>query len=264
MMQNIAWDYPTTESERFVFKPKPKIKVSELAAQIRIVTEGPAQGLWTNEFAPYLVEPMDTFNLPWVRKIYICFAPQMGKTQFALNCLLYCVVVDPGDTFYLMPDEKTMKRIMNRKIIPMVKKTPESQALMGLSSYSANNLKISFVTGMDLMAAWATSPAAMASESARYMFYDEPGKYPSFAGKEADPFSLGDVRTNAYPYTSKQVYFSTPVLDGDPFDTLLKNEPDEVRRYHARCPYCEKLQIMKFRRFHWARKPIIGALPEKI
>ena len=86
------------------------------------------------------------------------------------------------------------------------------------------------------------------------MFYDEPAKYPSFAGKEADPFSLGDVRTNAYPYTSKQVYFSTPVLDGDPFDQLLKNEPDEVRRYHARCPYCEKLQIMKFRRFHWGKE----------
>jgi phage terminase large subunit GpA-like protein len=83
------------------------------------------------------------------------------------------------------------------------------------------------------------------------MFYDEPGKYPSFAGKEADPFSLGDVRTNVFPYTSKQIYFSTPNLSGDGFDKLLTNEPDETRRFHAKCPFCDEMQIMQFRNFHW-------------
>jgi phage terminase large subunit GpA-like protein len=155
---NQSLDYTWTPAEQEIFKPKPKIKVSELAAQIRIVTRGPAQGLWTNEFAPYLVEPMDTWNLPWVRKIFICFAPQMGKTQIALNCLLYCVVIDPGDAFYIMPDQKVMQRIMNRQIVPMLRATPESAALLGdnPSSHDISSLKASFLNGMELMAAWAT------------------------------------------------------------------------------------------------------------
>ena len=250
-LENIAVEsFRFTDPERRVFKARDRIKVSQWAAKYRMVATGPNIGKWSNELTPSAVEPMDTFNLPWVRKIFLEWAPQMGKTATALNCLAYCVDVDPGPAMYVMPDEKVAKRISRRQLIPLFRRTPKTAELLGGRADDVTTLAIRFVNGMDLMMAWASSAAAMASESIRYLFFDEPGKYPEWSGKEADPFSLAEQRQNRYEATSKQMFFSTPNLEGDPFDTLLNTEPDEVRRYHARCPVCNTLQIMEDASIH--------------
>lgn len=243
-----------TEPERMVFRPRERITVSQWAEKYRVVVRGPAQGKWRNDLTPYCTEPMDTIALPWVRKVFLCWAPQTGKTSVGLNFLLYAIDCDPGPAMYVMPDEKVSKRIAKRQIIPTIRSTPRTSVLLSPRIDDVTTLHVNFVNGMDLMMVWATSAPAMASESVRYILWDEPGKYPDFVGQEADPFSLGDVRTNAYPYTSKQIFYSTPKLDGDAFDRLIRSEADEVRRYHARCPICGKLQIMTFERIHWHGK----------
>ena len=240
-----------TDPERLIFKPKERIKVSEHAQKYRVVTTGPTQGKWRNELTPYAVEPMDTFNLPWVRKIFLEWAPQTGKTSVAFNCLNYCIDVDPGPAMYIMPDEKVAKRIARRQIIPMFRNTPKIAELLSPRADDVSTLSVKFINGMDIMMAWAGSANTLASESVRYLFFDEPGKYPEWSGREADPFSLAEQRQNRYENTSKQMFFSTPNIDGDPFDMLLKNEPDETRHYYARCPFCDKLQIMDFKSIHW-------------
>ena len=249
MQADISFQF--TDPERRVFKAKEHIAVSEWAQKYRVVTTGPTQGKWSNELTPYAVEPMDTFNLPWVRKILLEWAPQTGKTSVALNCLDYCIDIDPGPAMYIMPDEKVSKRIARRQLIPMFRNTPKIAELLGTRADDVTTLHVNFQNGMDLMMAWASSAAAMASESIRYLFFDEPGKYPEWTGKEADPFSLAEQRQNRYENTSKQMYFSTPNLDGDPFDTLLETESDEVRRYYAQCPFCETSQIMLNENIHW-------------
>ena len=241
-----------TSPERRVWKSKEKITVAAWAEKYRMVSTGPTQGKWSNDMTPYSVEPMETFNLPWVRKIYLEWAPQTGKTSVALNCLAYCVDIDPGPAMYIMPDEKVAKRISRRQLIPMFRNTPKLADLLGHRADSVTTLHINFINGMDLMMAWASSAAALASESIRYLFFDEPGKYAEWTGKEADPFSLAEQRQNRYENTSKMMYFSTPNLDGDPFDTMLKNDPDETRYYQACCPFCKEFQVMEFKQIHWS------------
>lgn len=250
-MQAAAETMRFTEAERLVFRAKEKITVSEHAAKYRVVGTGATQGKWQNELTPYAVEPMDTFALPWVRKIFLEWAPQTGKTSVALNCLNYCIDIDTGPAMYIMPDEKVAKRIARRQIIPMFRMTPKIAEHLGPRADDTTTLSVKFTNGMDLMMAWASSAAALASESIRYIFFDEPGKYPEWSGREADPFSLAEQRQNRYESTSKQMFFSTPNLSGDSFDRLLANEPDEIRRYHARCPFCKKEQIMQFESIHW-------------
>ena len=240
-----------TAPELRVLRPKEKIKPSEWAAKYRYVVTGNNQGKWENELTPYAIEPMDTFALPWVRRILLSWPPQSGKTATAFNCLLYSIDVDPGPAMYIMPDEKVAKRISRRQLIPTMRSTPKIAELLGPRSDDVTTLHVNFTNGMDIMMAWATSAAVMASESVRYIFYDEPGKYPEFVGQEADPFSLANVRLNAYQHTSKEIFFSTMAKDGDHFDRIFRNEMDEIRRYHARCPYCHKLQIMRFENIHW-------------
>lgn len=244
--QSFTWTAP----ERRVWRPKEGLTVSQWAERYRFVTKGPAQGLWSNQLTPYLVDPMDTWNDPWVRHIILCFAPQTGKTSVAINCLLYSIDQDPGPAMYIMPDEKVAKRISRRQLIPTIKATPRTKSVLSSHADDTSTLAVNFTNGMDLMMAWATSAAAMASESIRYLFRDEPGKYPEFTGKEADPFSLSEVRMNAFPFTSKVMDFSTPNIDGDPFDMIFKNEPDEVRVYRAKCQFCGTYQVMKDENIH--------------
>lgn len=237
--------------ERLVFKAKENITVSQWAARHRFVAKGPSIGRWTNELTPYTVQPMDTFNLPWIRKIYLCWAPQVGKTQVALNCLLYAIDQDPGPAMYVMSAEHTAKKISRRQIIPALRQSPRIAALLSDRADDVSTKAVVFKNGMDLMMAWATSAAEMASESIRYLFMDEPGKYPPFAGKEADPFSLAEIRTNAYPHTKKIMYFSTPNVAGDAFSNALEDDVDVSYRYHAKCPFCKTHQLMEFDSIHW-------------
>ncbi len=240
-----------THGERRVFKAKERLTVSQWAERHRIVTNGPLTGRWRNDITPYLVEPMDTWNLPWVREIVLCFAPQTGKTQVAFNCLSYSIDQDPGPAMYVMPDEKTTKRIARRRIIPMFRGTPRIAELLSPKADDVSSFHVQFINGMDLMMAWATSAAELASESVRYMIDDETDKFPEFAGKEADPVSLGRIRTNAYPYTKKILLLSTPTTDEGVISRAMERDADEIRRYQAKCPVCGEYQLMEFDRISW-------------
>jgi len=251
LMNKLQKEIIFSHHERLVFKPKDNILVSEWSARHRHVAKGPAVGRWSNDLTPYLVQPMDTWNLPWVKKIYLCFAPQTGKTQVALNCLQYAIDQDPGPAMYIMSSEQTAKRISLRQILPSFKASPRISALLSERADDVSTKAMSFKNGMDLMMAWATSAAGMASESVRYLFMDEPGKYPEFAGREADPFSLAEIRTNAYPHSKKIMYFSTPNLEGDAFSNALEDDVDVTYHYHAECPFCSVHQRMEFDSIHW-------------
>ena len=250
LLEEIPRSFFWTDPERRIWRPKEGLSVSQWAPRYRFVVKGSAQGLWRNEVTPYTVAPMDAWTLPWVRHIIICFPPQSGKTQIAINCLGYSIDQAPGPAMYIMSKESTAKRIMRRQIITTIKASPRLAQYLSRRSDDTTVEHINFNNGMDLLIAWATSAAEMASESIQYLFRDESAKYPDFAGKEADPFSLSEERMNAYPHTSKLMDFSTPNLDGDPFARMCKNDPDEIMNYNARCPFCDKLQIMTDERIH--------------
>jgi len=196
---------------------------------------------------------MDCWNIPWIRKIILCFAPQTGKTQVAFNCLGYAIDQDPGPAMYVMPDERVTKRISRRRIIPMIRNSPRLSSMLSLRSFDTTSYHINFRNGMDLMMAWATSAAELSSESVRYLFMDETDKWPEAAGREVDPIALAEVRTNAYPHTKKILYLSTPTDDTGIINQLMEKEADEVRRYHVPCPVCGEYQRMVWENITWPK-----------
>jgi phage terminase large subunit GpA-like protein len=252
-LQLNPYQFRFTEPERRIFKAKEKITVSQWAERYRYVESGPFRGPWSNATTPYTVEPMDCWNVPSIRTVILCWGPQTAKTQVAFNCLLYSIDQDPGSAMYIMPIEKTTKRISKRRIIPMFKMTPRIRALLSPKFDDTSTLAIQFQNGMDLMMAWATSAAELASESVRYLFFDECDKYPEFTDKEVDPISLGEQRATTYQYTSKILKFSTPEEEGGYIDSAMKNEADEIRRYHVPCPVCGEYQIMLFDQITWPK-----------
>lgn len=240
-----------TEAERRVFQSRERdprtglpITVSQWAQRYREVVGGSRPGRWRNENSPYAVKPMDLWTEPSVREIILCFAPQVVKTQIAFNCLGYSIDQDPGSAMYVMPDEKTAKRISWRRLLPMIKASPRLASLLSERSESTTRLAIRFRNGMDLMMAWASSVAEISSEDVRYLILDEVDKFPDYAGREADPVSLAKVRTNSYPYTKKILILSTPGAEPSRITNLMKYEADETYRMSVRCPICGHNQIM--------------------
>ncbi len=244
--ENIVW----TEPEKAIWRRKPSLKVSEWAEKNRVVIKGPKQGPWSNDFAPYAVEPMDTFNDPWVRKIVLKWAPQTVKTSTALNMLMYAADYDPDDCLYIMPDEKMAKKMARKQIIPSLKGSPVISKLLSPRFDDVTTTHISFQNGMDVDLAWATSAAELAADSYRYLFGDETGKWPKLAGREGDPLYLSEIRTTAWQDIKKIVLFSSPNEEEDAI-TRAEKECDQIRVYMAKCPACGHLQEMKFRNYVW-------------
>jgi len=240
------YEFEFTKAEKRVFRAKENLTVSEHAEKFREVTRGPWKGPWRNENTEYCRFPMDLFNKPSVRRIYMCWAPQTGKTQVGANCLDYVIDQDPDTAFYVMASESTAKRIAKRQLIPMFRAHRRVSKLLSRRADDTSTLSVSFQNGMDLLLAWASSVSALASESARYMFFDEVDKYWPRIN-----LSLGDQRTNAYPFTKKLLYFTTPEDTEAPITQLIRYEADLLYIYHAVCPMCGHFQRMIFDNIKW-------------
>jgi phage terminase large subunit GpA-like protein len=243
-----------TDGERRVFKAREGLRVSQHAEKYRIVESGPFQGPWRNDLAPYAVEPMDCYGLPYVRKILLCMPPQVCKTQIAFNCMHWAVDQMPGPMMYVMPGEKEMKRISRRRIIPMLRKSLRTRELLSPNPDDTQTFYVRFINGVDLMMAWAGSSAQLASESVMHLFLDETDKYPLESGREMDPITAAEIRTNAYPFTKKIMKFSTPNMEEDPITVAMSQEADEIRHWHVKCPICGEFQQMKFEQFTYPRE----------
>ena len=246
-----------TSAEAAALKPREinpdgtLVTVSQWAERHRYVTTGPHPGQWSNQLTPYLTEIMDQCSDPWCQKIILCFAPQSGKTQVAFNFLCWAADQQPDPMMYVMPDEKVARRMSRRRIVPMLKSSPRTAALFSTRLHDVGSLGVSLINGMDIMLVWSTSPAELASESVRYMIFDETDKYPEFAGREGDPISLGEVRTTTYGDDRKILYLSTPTNESGIIARAIELEAEQVRRYQARCPACTTLQVMRFRDIYW-------------
>jgi phage terminase large subunit GpA-like protein len=238
--------------ERLVFKKKEKLLVSEWAERNIVITDGPMRGPWRNEVTPYTIGPQNSWNVPHIRKIFLCWAPQTAKTRIAFNCMAYAIEHESRSVMYAGPDEKVTKRINKRRILPMFKQSPRLAAIMSPWKDDTTITSIKFTNGADLMIVWATSAAELSSESVPVLILDERDKFPEFSGKEADPGSLGEIRTTAFPYTSKILELSTPNLEtGIVAD--IEAEADIVYHYEAQCPVCSAFQKMEFDNITWPK-----------
>jgi len=211
--------------------------VAEWAERHRRVTDGAHAGQWRHEYAPHTVKIMQTYSQPWVREVWFLGVEQSGKTNSMLNCLAWAIEQAPGNVFFLMPSEDTVKKMVSGRLRPMLTKTPRLQeALTGRADDLAlDQLRLA---GMTIYPAHANSPAAMASWSARHVFADEVDKYPELAGKETSPIELIRKRTRTYRGRFKRFFASTPA---GRFIHAGTYACPQVWLKYLRCPHCQEL-----------------------
>ncbi len=237
---------PWTPSERSIWRKRERLTPSEWSAKYINVVGGAMPGPWRNASVPYLVKPMDTYGLPYVRELVLCAVAQSGKTRAAYNCLFWSLDRDPGPAMTVMSGQAPLNKFYADFLIPTLRESERLAALVSPNPDDTAKRRIRLRNGVTFYPAWATSTAALATFGIRYIIFDETDKYPPTVGSETDPITLGEKRTRVFERRGgyKRIYISTPTTaSGYIWQRLV--DCHQIWAYDVICPECNHPQRMQ-------------------
>lgn len=243
-----------TPAERRIFRRRKPMHTSEWAQKHRVLTMSAIPGPWRNEITPYLSGIMDAADIPCIREIYLCAAPQTGKSEAVHNCIGKKIDREPGPVLYVYPDETTARENSRDRILPMIRSSRQLSTFLTGERDDESVMRIN-LSHLPIYLAWARSAARLANKPIRYVVLDEVDKYPETAGKrEADPISLARKRTVTYSRNHKIWMLSTPTTETGNITRAIAGA-DGRFDYTVACPECGGRQQMDFRNIHWPAPP---------
>lgn len=223
---------------------------SEWAESKRILSAkaGAAEsGPWRASRTPYAVEPMNAIREA-IEQLVLVWCTQVGKSTLIENILGHCVEEDPGPMLYVMPTESSIKETLEERLRPLIESSlarhighPDDIQQTGIEF---DTMRVHF--------AWSGSPNSLARRACRYVFFDECDKFVPFAGREADPISLGEQRVTTYGHRARIIKDSTPTTREGNIWVAWEGCGDR-RRYHVPCPHCGEFQILTFPQVRWPK-----------
>lgn len=230
-------------------RPPPKLTVSEWANKYRILPQtSPEPGRYKTNRAPYQVGMMDAFTEPGVTEVTIMAGTQLGKTEVLNNVVGYFIAHDPCTIMVVQPTLPMAMYWSKKRLSPMLRDTPKLAGLISeinkKAKDSSNTILEKDFPGGDINIAGANSPSSLASRPRRVVLFDEVNKYPSSAGAEGDPISLGEERASNY-WNRVKAKTSTPGVKGV---CRIEHafEQSDKRYYHVPCPNCPAMFILKW------------------
>lgn len=230
------------------YTPPADLTVSEWAEAHRVLSrENSAEaGPWRNARTPYLVEIMNAFTDPRIKKISLVASSQVGKSELELNIIGYIIDQDPGSILYIQPTVDDAKKFSRLRIAPMIRDSATLRSKVAdIKSRDSGNtmLQKSFPGGM-LTIVGSNSASGLASTPAKYVLGDERDRWALSAGTEGDPWALAEARTTTF-YNSKMVDVSTPTDKGTSPIEKSFNEGTRERWCHQ-CPHCGEYSNIVF------------------
>lgn len=230
--------------ERQVLRPPDELTVSEWADKYRVLEpETHAHpGRWLTDFGPYLRGIMDAYCR--VPELVLMGSTQWGKTETAINCLLYTIDQDQAPTLFVLPTEGDVLSFVERRLKNAIDHCPEVARHRTSRKADWKGGELGF-DGMTLYFAWSNSASKLASKSIGRLFLDEVDKYPAFAGRESDPISLATERQRWW-HDYRRVISSTPTT---PNGYIWQHwQESDQRWFHVPCPFCGTFQKLLFNR----------------
>lgn len=232
--------------EQKIFKMKEDLTPSQHAEKYRVITKSRIPGPCRSENNMPVAKMFDIIDLPHVRKGVCAKGVQTGVTEGSHSYVGYRVENSGrGDVTIVMPDEKLVRRIMKRRVVPMFEKSPRFSELLSDNPDDTSLSAISLKNGINIGVGWSNSQAVVSSDAIETLIVDEFDKCKDIINIE-EAFD----RVTTYQYTSKTIVFSTPGLDGGPI-TQEMDDCDVIFDYYVECLDCHVSQIMVFSNFYW-------------
>lgn len=131
LLENGRYRFTFSKAERQALRKRKKEQPSKWAPKNVKIPTGPFECNYVNlDLTPHLAGMIDAYALSFVRKLTICAAPQTTKTTAALICKAWSSVFDPGPTLSIYPTEVTGTEIMQERVQPAYKQSPQLRRQM--------------------------------------------------------------------------------------------------------------------------------------
>ncbi|MDQ0317713.1 phage terminase large subunit family protein [Amorphus orientalis] len=235
-------------------RPPERLTVSDAAAKYRkIYNPGSYVGPWDNDFAPYLIEPMDVLTSLDHTAMIFAGPARCGKTDIFFNWLTHTSICDPADMMLVHMSQGTARDWSMSDLRRVFRYTPAlgEKVLPGRQNMNVHDIR--FLAGTRLLVKWPTINELSGKTIPRVWFTD----YDRMDGdidKEGPPFDLGRKRTQTYGRHGMTVAESSPGYEIDKADwqpstpheapptqgvLALYNRGDR-RRFYWRCAHCKE------------------------
>lgn len=229
--------------------------LSEWADSYRILSsESSAEpGQWITAKAPYEREIMDAISDPFIPRIVIQKASQMGLTDAAvLNPIGYFMDQEPCPILVVQPTIELAEAFSTDRLAPMLRDSPKLQGLVAdpRTRNSTNTLRRKSFAGGFVAIGGANSAASLSGRPVRVVLLDEADRYPSSAGTEGNPIQLAIARTSAF-WNRKIVIVSSPGIKGV---SHIEREMEQSTQEHwyLPCPACGFMQVLSWDRIRFS------------
>lgn len=221
--------------------------VDEWADKYRVLAKESSSepGPWRTDRVPFAREPMRVLSDDHpCKRVVMMYATQITKTETGNNWIASVIHQNPGPMMVVQPTVEMGKRWTRQRFQPMVKLSKPLQGLVAtaISRDSTNTTTMKEFPGGFLVIAGSNSAASLASMPVRYLYLDEPDRYPDDVDDEGHPVDVADRRTSSFP-RRKVLLTSSPTVKGE---SVIEDEYElsDQRHYYVPCPHCTHEQVL--------------------
>ena len=220
--------------------------IAEFIEQRRILPPGSAlEGPKKISRTPALKQIYEWFRDPFIREIILRKPAQFGATDLIVDLVIWIAENDPSPVGVFFADEKTARKMMYSRFKPALESLGVIVQKAANKKQQITSFECKLPNGFHLVVSWASSIAATASISFKYMFADELDK-PGYQVVGAEGSTIGRLRerTETYP-DHKIILLSTPA--GPRGEITQEFEAsDAVFDFQVKCPLCEVEQSLEW------------------
>lgn len=194
---------------------------------------------------------MEAITDPAVAEVWVMKSSQVGWTELLLNAVGFYIHQDPSPILLVQPTLEMSEAFSKDRLAPMLRDTPALRDKVAdpRARDSGNTLLHKSFPGGHITIAGANSPSGLASRPIRVVLFDEVDRFPTSAGSEGDPVSLGRKRSLTF-WNRKVLAGSTPTVKG--FSRIEAGfEQTDQRFYMVPCPHCAAFQRLTWAQVRW-------------
>lgn len=200
--------------------------------------------------------PLDTSLLPFWRGIYdlywrrktrfitIMASARVGKTLFAICCVLHKIAIWPGPILWLDPTRKTAMRFSRGELQPHIAECPPCDQLANRTVKTWTTLEMQFVNNVSLGLIGSGSAAESAGRQGELLVINESDKAKHDIKAEAPIHDLFIVRSKQFFRTRKVIEESTPTDSRGRIASRFKL--GSQHHVYVPCPHCRALSRITF------------------
>lgn len=250
-------------------RPPERLTVSEFSERYVYINQpGAFVGDYSNDTAPYMMEPMDTYISRTYSGLIFVGPAQCGKTQaLLLNTVAYSILIDAMDTIIYSPTQAAARDFSTRRIDRLHRNSVKVGEQLRAERDADNKFDKHYKSGMMLSISWPSVTELAGRPIGRVMLTDR-DRMPDDIDGEGEPYDLASKRTTSFGSFAMTVCESSPsrpVID----NKWVRKSPHEAppcggilglynrgdrRRFYWPCPDCGSYFEGNFKMLTWEKR----------